>query len=147
MDLRDMELSGHISREPLTSGEVARFQDSIKERLGDAGNANNSNRTRLEQAYHAIFNCAWIALRVDGYRASSMPGHHRVVLESMAETMGTANEDIDYFLDLSRARGLDLYEAMPVSDSDVDDAIEAATKLVEKLNDWLEARAPDSQRT
>ena len=144
MDLRDMELSGHVSRESLTSGEVARFQESIKERLEDANNTKNSNRTRLEQAYHAIFNCAWIALRVDGFRASSMPGHHRVVLESMAETMGIANRDIDYFLNLSRARGLDLYEAMPVPDSDVDDAIEAATELAEKLNDWLEVRAPDS---
>lgn len=139
-----MELSGNVSREPLTSGEVARFQASIKERLEDANNTQNSNRTRLEQAYHVIFNCAWIALRVDGYRAKSMPGHHRVVLESMAETMGTDNRDIDYFLDLSRARGLDLYEAMPVPDSDVDDAIEAAKRLAEKLNDWLEVRAPDS---
>jgi len=91
-------MSGHISRESLTSGEVARFQESIKERLEDASNTQNSNRTRLEQAYHAIFNCAWIALRVDGYRANSKPGHHRVVLESMAETIGTANRDIDYFL-------------------------------------------------
>jgi hypothetical protein len=33
---------------------------------------------------------------------------------------------------------------MPVPDSDVDDAIEAATRLAEKLNGWLEARALDS---
>ena len=144
MDLRDMELSGHVSREPLTSGEVARFRESIRERLEDANNTKNSNRTRLEQAYHAIFNCAWIALRVDGYRANSMPGHHRVVLESMAETMGADNRDIDYFLVLARVRGSDLYDAMPVSDSDVDDAIEAATKLAEQLSEWLEVRAPDS---
>jgi len=129
---------------PLTSGEVARFRESIKERLEDASNTQNSNRTRLEQAYHAIFNCAWIALRVDCYRANSMPGHHRVVLESMSETIGIANRDIDYFLNLSRARGLDLYEAMPVPNSDVTDAIEAATKLAETLHDWLEVRAPDS---
>ena len=140
MDLRDMELSGHVSREPLTSGEVSRFQESIKERLEDASNTQNSNRTRLEQAYHAIFNCAWIALRVEGYRANSMPGHHQVVLESMAETMGTSNEDIDYFRDLSRVRGSDLYEAMPVPSSDVDDAIEAATEIAEKLASWLEVR-------
>ncbi|MCK5584915.1 hypothetical protein KAJ02_02475 [Candidatus Bipolaricaulota bacterium] len=139
-----MELSGHVSREPLTSGEVARFRESIRERLEDANNTKNSNRTRLEQAYHAIFNCAWIALRVDGYRANSMPGHHRVVLESMAGTMGADNRDIDYFLELARVRGSDLYDAMPVSDSDVDDAIEAATKLAEQLSEWLEVRAPDS---
>lgn len=139
-----MELSGHVSREPLTSGEVARFRESIRERLEDANNTKNSNRTRLEQAYHAIFNCAWIALRVDGYRANSMLGHHRVVLESVAETMGTADRDIDYFLELARVRGSDLYDAMPVPDSDVDDAIEVATTLAEKLNEWLEVRAPDS---
>lgn len=144
MDLRDMELSGRLSRESLTSGELARFRESIKERLKDAGNEQNSNRTRLEQAYHAIFNCAWIALRVEGYRANSMPGHHRVVLESTAETMGIASEDIDYFLDLSRARGSDLYEAMPVPDSDVAEAIEAARELAEKLSVWLEGRAPNS---
>ena len=54
--------------------------------------------------------------------------------------MGVGNEDIDYFLDLSRTRGSDLYDAIPVTDTDVSEAIEAATSLAEKLASWLDAR-------
>ena len=57
-----MLLNNEISREPPTSGEVPRFRESIKNRLEDANNISNHNQTRLEQAYYAIFNCAWIAL-------------------------------------------------------------------------------------
>ena len=135
-----MLLNNEISREPPTSGEVPRFRESIKNRLEDANNTSNHNQTRLEQAYYAIFNCAWIALRVDGYRANSGRGHHRVVLESLEHTMGADNKDIDYFLDLSRTRGSDLYDAIPVTDTDVSEAIEAATSLAEKLASWLDAR-------
>ena len=135
-----MLLRDEIRREALSSGEVERFKRSIRERLTDAGNETNSNRTRLESAYHAIINCALIALRVEGYRARSVQGHHRVLLESLADSLGTRTVDIDFFLDLATTRGNDIYDARPVTDGDVADAIEAATELESRLLVWLGAR-------
>ena len=144
MSLHDLELSGAIKREELTSGEINRFQLAIQERLVAASLDANPNRTRFEQAYDAILNCAWIALRVEGYRATSKQGHHRVVLESLAETMGIPNKEIDYFLSLSELRNRDLYDAMPATDSDVVDALQAATELAEKVTAWVKFRLESS---
>ena len=62
MSLQDLERSGEISRESLTTGEVARHLESIEERLQAARLEANSNRVRLEQAYNAIHICARTAL-------------------------------------------------------------------------------------
>ena len=140
MSLEEMNLRDEIIREPLSSGEVSRFNESIAQRLEDANNTSNYNLTRLELAYYAILNCELLALRVDGYRVRSAPGHHIVALESLADTMGADNRDIDYFLELSKTRGRSLYDATPISDSDVFDAVEAATALAEQLSAWLDAR-------
>jgi len=143
MSLQDMELSGELSREALTSGEVARHLGAIEERLQAANLEANPNRTRLEQAYCAILSSARIALRVEGYRVTSSRRHHQVALEALADTLGAEAEDIDYFLSLSGERHNDIYDAAPVTDSDVADAIDAATSLAGKLRAWLEVRAPD----
>ena len=143
MSLQDLELSGELSREALATGEVARHLQSIAERLQAANLEANPNRVRLEQAYNAIHICARTALRVDGYRITSARGHHQVALETLSETMGTERADIDFFLSLSRERHNDIYDAAPVADSDVRDAIEAATGLAQKLHAWLEARVPE----
>jgi predicted RNase H-like nuclease (RuvC/YqgF family) len=108
--------------------------------LEDARNTSNHNVTRLEQAYNAILNCAWLALRVEGYRPKSVPGHHQLVIESLAETMGIDNGDVDYFLELAGTRNRDLYDAMPITETDVAEAIEAAANLAEKLERWLDGR-------
>jgi hypothetical protein len=140
MSLQQMELSGDLTREALTTGEVPRHREAIRDRLRDANNEENSSRTRLEQAYYAILTCARIALRVDGYRVSSVRGHHRITLETLRETMGVDAESIDYYSQLSRIRNSDLYDAMPVGESDASEAVEEAAKLVERLDTWLEGR-------
>jgi len=143
MSLQDLELSGELSREALATGEVARHLESIAERLQAASLEANPNRVRLEQAYNAIHICARTALRVEGYRITSSRRHHQIALETLSETMGIDDADIDYFLSLSTVRHSDIYDATPVADSDVSDAVEAATELTERLRVWLKARAPE----
>ena len=140
MSLQDLVPSGALEREGLTTGEVQRFQKSIQDRIADASNAENSNSTRMELAYHAVLECAILALRVDGFRLKSVRGHHQIALETLSETIGTTTEVIDYFLELSSLRGAVLCEAAPVSDSDVEDAIAAAIELADKLTGWIKFR-------
>ena len=63
-----MLLRGELRQEPATSGEVERLLTAIIRRLEDAGNEANHPETRLEQAYHAILNCALAGLRANGLR-------------------------------------------------------------------------------
>jgi len=140
MNLQELESSGDLVRQDLSTGEVARFRASIQELLADAGNKTNSSQTRLGLAYSAILKCALLALRIEGYRTKSKQGHHRVALETLAETLGVDDKDIDYFLELSRTRSDQLYEAMPATDSDAADAVRAATELAENVNNWTDYR-------
>jgi uncharacterized protein (UPF0332 family) len=145
MTLEEMALRGELVREDPTSGEIARLMTSIERRLADAANTTNHPETRFEQAYHAIFNCGWTALRVEGVRAAKREGQHVVVLQSLADTLGIDGETIDYFLAISRQRSKDLYEATPIPLSDAEEAIAEAEKLTKKLKKWLEVRGVEQQ--
>ena len=140
MRIQDMIMRGEVVSEPLSSGEVERFRDAIKMRLEDANKTVNHNLTRLESAYHAVLNCALLALRIEGYRVAKGPRHHTVALESLEDTLGVAGSKIDYFLDLSRTRSLNLYEARPITDGDVAGAVVEAEELESILKSWLETR-------
>jgi hypothetical protein len=138
--LEDLLLNGAAVSEPLREIEVTLFRNAIVERLADAKNKTNHNPSRLDNAYTAILDCALLSLRVEGLRTKAVQGHHRYIIESLAETMGIPAGDIDYFLDLSRTRGQDIYQPQPVTDEDAEEAIEAATELARKLDRWLEGR-------
>ena len=135
-----MLLRGEIRREPLAAGEVERFVEAIHQRIDDARDPRNHNLTRLELAYHGVLSAAWIALRVEGCRPCRGERHHQVTLESLAYTLGIADGDIDYFLDLARMRHNTLYDAVAMAGTDVEVAVEAATDLSRKLEAWLRDR-------
>ena len=137
-----MLLRGEISREPTNPGEIRRLVDAATRRLEDAANASIHPETRLEQAYHAILNCALVALRADGLRAVNAPGKHRFALESLADTLGTAPDLIAYFQQLRDMRHRDIYEgSIHVSEREAEDAVADASRLLEHLRTWLKARA------
>jgi len=140
MHLRDLVLNGYLDRESLTTGDVQKYKEAIGECLADANNDTNANRTRLLLAYDAILKCALLALRVDGYRLKATQGHHQIALETLAETVGSTDADIDYFSELSRIRHADVYDSQVVSDSDVKEAIEAANQLEKKTAGWVDFR-------
>ena len=144
MNLQDLELSRDIAREPLTSGEVTRFRESIADRLKDASNPEISSRTRLELAYYVILDCALLALRVEGYRVKSERGHHQTALRTLSESVGANSSEVDYYFELARIRGASLYGATPISHSDARDAVEAATELTEKVSAWVVFRLEEN---
>ncbi len=137
-----MLLRDELRREPATSGEIQRLLDAITRRLEDANNDSIHPETRLEQAYHAILNCALVALRTSGLRPSTGPGHHVVILESLLDTIGIEPSLGDYFQTLRDLRNKDIYTGgTHVSTEQVDEAIEEAANLAEQLRAWLEAQS------
>ena len=142
MSLQEMEFRSELDREPATTGEVQRLVQAIERRLKDARNKTNSPETRMEQAYHAILNCALAALRAEGYRPVNGPGKHVYTLESLLDTLGVESSRQDYYQSLRDLRNKDIYTgAVHVSDRDVTDAVEEATWLHNRLLGWLDQRA------
>ncbi len=142
MSLENMLMRDELRREPATSGEIQRLLDAITRRLEDANNDSIHPETRLEQAYHAILNCALVALRTSGLRPSTGPGHHVVILESLLDTIGIEPSLGDYFQTLRDLRNKDIYTGgTHVSTEQVDEAIEEAANLAEQLRAWLEAQS------
>lgn len=141
MSLEEMILRDEFRREPATPGEIRRLVDAAARRIEDASNTSIHSETRLEQAYHAILNCALVALRAEGLRAANAPGKHRFVLESLADTLGAAPDHISYFQRLRDLRHRDIYEgSVHVSVHEAEDATAKATQLFARLQKWLEAR-------
>ncbi len=142
MSLAEMLLRDELRREPATPGEVERLLEAIDRRLEDAGNEANHPETRLEQAYHAILNCALAGLRVDGLRPTDRRGHHIVALESLSDTLGTPHDRVDYFQTLRDLRNKDLYTGgVHVTVRQAEEAIEEAQALRSELERWLGERA------
>jgi len=141
VSLEEMLLRGELKREPPTAGEVERLLAAIERRLRDAANSTNSPETRLEQAYHAILNCALAALRHQGLRPTNVLGKHVVVLESLLSTLGVEPRRHDYYQALRDLRNREIYTgAVHVSDRDVAEAIEEAAWLRVRLLERLRER-------
>ena len=97
--------------------------------------------TRLEQVYHAILNCALVALRANNLRPVNGPGKHFYALESLLHTMGVEHKRVDYYQELRDLRNKDIYEgSIHVSEREVEEAIEEAVWLQELLREWVEER-------
>jgi len=142
MSLEERLLRGELRREAARSGEIRRLIDAATRRIEDAASTSIHPETRLEQAYHAVLNCALAALRVESFRAVSGPGKHRFVLASLADTLGTAADLIAYFQRLRDLRHRNIYEgSIHVSEREVEDAVTEAAKLLEHLHTWMEGRS------
>jgi len=114
---------------------------AIARRLEDARNLSIHPETRLEQAYHAILNCALVALRANNLRPVNGHGKHFYALESLLHTMGVEHKRVDYYQELRDLRNKDIYEgSIHVSEREVEEAIEEAVWLQELLREWVEER-------
>jgi len=146
MSLAEMLLRDELRREPESPGEIERLLESIDRRLEDAGNEVNHPETRLEQAYHAILNCALVGLRVNGLRPTDRRGHHIVALESLSDTLGIPSDRVDYFQTLRDLRNKDLYTGgIRVTVRQAEEAIAEAQVLRKDLVRWLEERGEGSR--
>jgi len=145
MSLAEMLLRDELRREPGTPGEVGRILEAINRRLLDARNEANHPETRLEQAYHAILNCALVGLRVNDLRPTDRRGHHVVALESLSDTLGIPTDRVDYFQTLRDLRNKDLYTgAIHVTVRQAEEAIAEADALRSDLVRWLGERGAAS---
>jgi hypothetical protein len=87
--------AGRLKKQRPDAAEIARLMIAAQRNLDDANAASISDETRFDAGYKSIMQCALVALRASGYRpATSVPGHHRTLIESLSLTLGVAGDDI-----------------------------------------------------
>jgi uncharacterized protein (UPF0332 family) len=145
VSLEEMLLRGELVREPANREEIRRLLAAVDRRLDDARRVENHPETRMEQAYHAVLGCATLALRLSGLRSTNILGKHQFVLESLKDTLAVEGRRVDYYQRLRSLRNKEIYEgAIHVSVHDVEEAIEEATWLNERLRDSLAKDHPEA---
>jgi hypothetical protein len=101
---------------------------------------------RFAIAYNAGLQAATAALAAAGYRAAR-DNHHYRVIQSLEFTAGPGRKFIDTFDGFRKKRNVSSYDvAGAVSDKEVDEMINLATKLRADVEKWISATHPELVR-
>jgi len=119
---------------------VQRLLSAIDRNLADAEVPGISDDTRFDVAYKAVMQCALVALLAAGYRpATSEPGHHQTMIQSLPLTLGVDNEAWVVLDALRRLRNASDYTGKPITTSATAECIAQATALRARLRAHLQA--------
>lgn len=122
---------------------MQRLLAAIDRNLADAEARTISEDTRFDAAYKAVMQCALTALLAAGFRpATSEPGHHQTMIQSLPLTLGV-DKDAWVVLDaLRRMRNASDYSGRPITVSAVKECILQAKVLRSRLHAHLGANSP-----
>jgi hypothetical protein len=118
----------------------AQFQGWLKEavrKYEDANRRPNSESTRMDAAYDAVFFCALAVRTSQAVRVTSRPGHHAVALEAAAAVMKLPAMLTDEADALRERRNRKYQGFFSANERDVADAIETARKYLEATSAWV----------
>ena len=144
MSLQNLQRIGKLKDHVPTAAEVQRLLAAIDRNLVDAAVAAISDETRFDVAYKAVMQCALVAMLAAGYRpATSEPGHHQTMIQSLTLTLGVAN-DVWVVLDaLRRQRNANDYTGQPITPDVVTECLAQARALRKTLRAHLTNKHPD----
>ena len=144
MTLENLERIGKLKRHSPTPEEVRKLLGAARRNLKDAHVRGISAETRFDAAYKAIMQCALVALIASGFRPSTgEPGHHAVVVQSLAKTIQLSGERGAVLDKLRRLRNLSDYSGEDISEEEAAACIRSAEALLADLEAWLRTRHPD----
>ena len=135
---------GRLKEHVPTPGEVQRLLEAIDRNLADAAVSAISDETRFDAAYKAVMQCALVAMLAAGFRpATSEPGHHQTMIQSLPLTLGV-DDDVWVVLDaLRRQRNANDYTGQPTTPAASAECIAQAKSLRKQLRKRLETHHPD----
>lgn len=144
MTLQNLLRIGRLKEHAPTPDEVQRLLAAIDRNLADAAVEAISDETRFDVAYKAVMQCALVAMLAAGYRpATSEPGHHQTMIQSLPLTLG-ADNDVWVVLDaLRRQRNANDYTGQPITPAAATECVAQAKALRKQLRKRLEAHHPD----
>ena len=122
---------------------MKRLQAAAERNIADARITEVSNETRFDAAYKAIMQLANLALHANGYRTlTSVPGHHRTMIQALNKTVGVDTKMIMIFDALRKQRNVADYSGDPVPEAAMRDCITHAETLLSQVKDWLAKHYP-----
>lgn len=138
MTLENLVRIGRLQAHAATRREIAKLLAGAARSLKDAGNASNSNASRLTLAYTAIMESAQAALFANGYRPSkSEGGHHMTMIQSLVHTIGIEPARMRVLDTIRHKRNVIDYSGEDVEPSEVREALAAAKALLADVKAWL----------
>jgi hypothetical protein len=136
VSLRDWLNNGWLKAHRSSREEIRSLLRIAERDLKDARAANVSSDNRFVMAYNA-------ALAASGYRTEKGDHHYRT-LQSLEFTIG-AGSDLVVRLDaLRKKRSFNIYKQEgSVSDSELKEMIETASRLRSDVEEWLKQKHPE----
>jgi hypothetical protein len=143
MTLQNLLKIGRLKPHAPTAQEIQRLLAAAERNLVDAQVDVISDETRFDAAYKAIMQLALVAMMASGYRpATSEPGHHQTMIQSLPLTLGLANDEWIVLDALRRKRNVNDYQGDPIEPEAVAECIAQGTALLAATGRWLEERHP-----
>lgn len=138
MTLENLARIGRLQPHAATREEIRKLLTGAARSLKDAGNAANSNATKLTLAYTAIMEAAQAALFANGFRPSkSEGGHHMTMVQSLVHTIGIEPTRMRVLDTIRHKRNVVEYSGEEVEPSDAREAVAAARALLADVKAWL----------
>lgn len=144
MTIENLARIGRLLPHAATREEIGKLLTGAARSLKDAGDASNSNASRLTLAYSAIMEAAQAALFANGYRPSkSEGGHHMTMVQSLVHTIGIEPARMHVLDTIRHKRNIVDYSGEDVEPSDAREAVAATKALLIDVNAWLAKNHPE----
>ncbi len=143
MSLDNLIRTGQLKAHTASAAETLRLLASAERNLKDARVAGISDETRFDAGYKTIMQCALVALMASGYRpATSVPGHHQTMIQSLPLTLAVSNDDWLVLDALRKKRNVNDYLGDPIDQESVRQCIARAAALLATTRQWLKKHHP-----
>jgi hypothetical protein len=144
MSLENLVRTNQLQPHDADLAAVQRLLAAAERNLADARVPDISDETRFDAAYRTIMQCAMAGLHANGYRpATSTPGHHQTMIQTLTLTLGVPREDWIVLDALRRKRNVADYSGELIETASVTECIERADGLLRITRAWLRANRPD----
>jgi len=142
--LNDWLNSGWLKPHQTSKEEIQNLLKIVERDLSDAQISNVSNDWRFAMAYNAALQVCTIALYCKGYKVARGQSEHYRTIQSLPLTLGKEYTHLRDFLNNCRAkRNVSDYDmAGSVSTVEVDELMEVASQLYDKIKIWINDHCP-----
>lgn len=142
MNLENL-LERGLKRHQPSRVEIQRLLEAAARALADARREINSPDTRFDCAYKVVMQCALAAMKANGFRPETRPGHHMLLVQCLPRTLGIEPARMLALDKLREKRNLIDYEGDEVDPGTMAACIDHAARLLAELDAWLAAHRKD----
>jgi hypothetical protein len=144
MSLENYFKNSWLKKETTSPQEIADQLGLVSRCMKDAGVEGISDDLRFYTAFNAILALANTALRANGYRTTTQPGHHTRTIETLEYTIQADGKTIRKIMAFSKKRNVASYDsAGSISDEELKQILLTAESLRETVEIWLAETHPE----